>query len=469
MRIAGARQIKKHHPAAGPVIDALSSAICAVEPEYLLRGSVSLHGRSLLVKDIAGVTHKTDFSGRIFVFAAGKAAPAMMTTLRDILRPYFQTGLLIAPRGTRIKATSNVQVLFGSHPVPDEDSQNAARNLIDFVQNIDQGDLVVAAISGGTSALVSLPPNDIPLSQKQALTRMLLRSGANINEINTVRKHLSEIKGGRLVKYLRPESPLVSLIISDVVGNDLGAIGSGLTVPDPTTFGEALDVLQKYRMRAPRQVASWLSKGAAGSVPESPKPGDPIFSRVKNIIVGDNTAACKAAIAKLSRLGIKTSYLGSTWTCNAKEFGFSLCRLASDLAAKAQLPVALVAGGETIVNLGERKGRGGRNQEAALSFAYKMHTGADIVAGFLGTDGIDGNSPAAGGLVSKETLRILRRGEIGRLLGSHESYRALDRAHSLIMTGPTGTNVSDIAVILIPGRKQRLSRKLQRVLSESSK
>jgi glycerate 2-kinase len=305
-------------------------------------------------------------------------------------------------------------------------------------------DLVIVLISGGGSALLPLPAPGVSLADKQRITRMLLRSGASIYEINTVRKHLSAVKGGQLLRHVNESCNVVSLILSDVIGDDLGMIASGPTYPDSSTFTDALRVLRKYRVKDP-DAAKFIAKGVKGEIAETPKPQDPVFSRTQNMLIGNNAIACKAAAGYLKKRGVKTVHLGSEFNGDAKDFGAFLARLTSGFGRRG---CAVVAGGETTVKLQQRKnGLGGRNQEAALACLTKLDR-QDVAVGCMGTDGIDGNSNAAGALLSPKTIVLARKMNLQIYLDVHDSYRALKKLHSLIFTGYTGTNVNDISICM---------------------
>jgi glycerate-2-kinase len=274
---------------------------------------------------------------------------------------------------------------------------------------------------------------------------LLLRSGASIHEINAVRKHLSAIKGGQLLRHINESCKVVSLILSDVIGDDLGMIASGPTYPDSSTYNDALKILRKYRVQAPAAVLNLFAKGIKGKTEETPKPEDLIFSRIHNMLIGNNAIACKAAANYLKKRGVKAVHLGSEFNGEAKEFGVFLARITLSFRCRR---FAIVAGGETTVKLDRRKnGLGGRNQEAALACLATLNR-HDVAVGCVGTDGIDGNSDAAGALVSPRTIMLAKKMDLQRYLDMHDSYHALKKLHSLIFTGYTGTNVNDISICM---------------------
>jgi glycerate-2-kinase len=316
------------------------------------------------------------------------------------------------------------------------------KKIIDVLGKAGQGDLVFVLISGGGSALMPMPAPGVSLHDKQRITNLLLGSGASIHEVNVVRKHLSSIKGGQLLRHVNRSCTVVSLILSDVTGDDVAAIASGPTCPDNSTFEDAQKILKKYCIKSPGTVDRHISKGARGEISDTPKPGDPVFSSVHNMVIGNNAVACKSAVDYLKQRGLRAVHIGSGFDGEARDFGRFLARLSSDLAGA---PFAIVAGGETTVRLDRsRNGIGGRNQEAALACA--MELGQDVTAAFIGTDGIDGNSKAAGALVSPKATLLAKKMDLQKYLDRHDSYHALKKMHSLIFTGYTGTNVNDIAI-----------------------
>jgi glycerate-2-kinase len=301
-----------------------------------------------------------------------------------------------------------------------------------------------------------LPADGIKLSDKQKITHDLLSSGASINEINTVRKHISKVKGGQLVRLINKGCTVISLILSDVIGDDIETIASGPTVPDRSTFREAASILKKYRLWTNKNenspAISLISKGLRGLIEDTPKASDPIFDRVHNILIGNNTLLCKKATQYMKSRGFQATYLGSCFDGEAKKFGLFLARLASQIK-KLPNRSAFILGGETTVKLNKRRknGLGGRNQEAILVAALKsnFHKNDDITILCIGTDGIDGNSEAAGAFVTPRTVSLVKQSEskVKKHLYSHDSYNALRKVCSSIVTGRTGTNLNDISIV----------------------
>jgi glycerate-2-kinase len=328
--------------------------------------------------------------------------------------------------------------------VPDRSGVEGTKKILNVLGKAGQGDLAFVLISGGGSALMPLPAAGVSLADKQEITSSLLRSGASIHEMNAVRKHLSAVKGGQLLRHINGSCTVVSLILSDVVGDDFEVIASGPTSHDRSTFADALKVLRKYGINRPHAALAHISRGARGEVEETPKAQDPAFSRVHNMLVGNNTIACAGAVGYLKKRGVPAVHLGSEFDGEAEDFGAFLARIASDLGGR---PFAIVAGGETTVRLNRSgNGTGGRNQEAALACLIKLRRN-DVALACMGTDGIDGNSEAAGALVSPKTKALAKKMDLKRYLDSHDSYHAFKKLHSLIFTGYTGTNVNDIAIL----------------------
>jgi glycerate 2-kinase len=324
--------------------------------------------------------------------------------------------------------------------------------MLSMVGTPDSRDLVICLISGGASAMMPLPAKGLTLPEKRAITQMLSASGAGVGEVNTVRRHLSQIKGGRLAELLFPATVL-SLIISDVVDNKLEDIGSGPTAPDPSTYADALRVLQKYSLwqRTPSTAKRIIQNGIEDSSKETPKPGSRVFRRVLNVIVGDNRLACSGAAKSLHRNGYRTIVLTQKLQGEAREAGRLFAAVISGIGHgqfSLPRPVALVAGGETTVVV-RGSGRGGRNQELVLSAAIGIDGMRNVVVLSGGTDGLDGATEAAGAFADGSTLkRALARGLVAQTyLDNNDSYSFFRKVKGQIVTGPTGTNVSDITIM----------------------
>ncbi len=431
-----------HGRGAKTVLGAIEAAIKSVDPEKLVKRSVKVGKSSITFVDIYGKSFAINDIGDIYVVGAGKAAAPMATAISKILKRRIKDGAINVPRGSHVTAIDNISITYASHPVPDKHGAQGTKKIVKLLEkNADKKDLVIVLISGGGSALLPLPVDGLSLSDKQGATKSLLASGASIQEINAVRKHLSAVKGGQLARRIRCRA--ASLILSDVVGDDPSVIASGPTFPDPTTYSDALEIAKKYKIRNPK-IARHLRRGAAGELLETPKPGDPLFSRISNVMIGNNSVACESAVRYLARNVPTVKSLGSGFDGEAKNFGKLVAKAISSRAG----PFAIVAGGETTVKLGSSSGKGGRNQEAALACALAIKDVQGIIAAFVGTDGIDGNSDAAGAIVSTESSTAADQIHAQKYLIKHDSYRALKRMGSVIFTGYTGTNVNDIAIAL---------------------
>ncbi len=405
--------------------------------------------------------------GRVVALAAGKAAPAMARAARQALGSALDDLLVVTharsgplPRGARLR--------LASHPVPDASSVAAGREALALAETLGERDLLLVLLSGGASALLCAPVPGLRLADKQAVTRALLGCGASIDEINVVRRHLSAIKGGGLLRAAAP-ARVVTLALSDVLSADPAAIGSGPTAPDPSTFADARAVLARHRLlrAVPAAVRERLEAGAGGAIADTPKPGDPAFRRARFQIVGDNARSLRACAAEARRRGLRVAVVGAPLAGEAREVGFGLgARLREHQAGLREPapPCALLAGGETTVTLRGR-GRGGRNHELALGAAMALAGAPGVaIAASLATDGLDGSSGAAGARVDERTLeqaeaRGLPPAEAA--LARSDSAPWLARVGATLRTGPTGTNVCDLVVMAaLPPRASRRPRRL---------
>jgi hydroxypyruvate reductase len=385
-------------------------------------------------------------SGRTLVVGAGKAAASMALALeRHWPAGAPLEGLVITRHGHGLP-TERIEVIEAGHPVPDEAGEAGAREILRRVKDIGPHDLLLALISGGGSALLSLPAEGVGMDALKATTRELLRSGARIEEINTVRKHLSAIQGGRLASVSR--APVVALIISDVTGDDPTHIGSGPCAPDPTTYADALAALERHGVRAAPAVRDHLRRGLAGEIPETPKPGDPLFSRVENRVVATAQLALRAAEDFFHSHGIQTRNLGDRITGEASEVAKNQEALVRRGGLKP--PVAIVSGGECTVTV-RGAGRGGRNTEFLLSLAIGLDGLPNVHAIACDTDGIDGSEDNAGAVLQSDSLaRAAKRGlDARKLLADNDAYGFFSGLDDLVVTGPTRTNVNDYRAILV--------------------
>jgi glycerate-2-kinase len=390
----------------------------------------------------------------ITVLAIGKASYPMISAALRVLGKQLTSGILVAPKTEEFTGLDERIIAFRTgHPIPDEEGVRASRHVIASIGRMHTDDLLLCLISGGASAMLPAPADDVTLDDKKRVTQRLIRSRASIHEVNTVRRHLSKLKGGGLVKLCRA-GRVLSLIVSDVPGNSLADIASGLTSPDPTTYQDAINVLKEYDSwnSAPRNVRSRLLQGSAGKMNETPKPGDKIFRKVHNVIITDNRTACEAMRANLSRRGVRTTLLTSSMNMEARSLGRLLASIASEREAydrTLRRPSALILGGETTVDV-KGNGKGGRNQEVALASINGIAGLSGVAIATMGTDGVDGNSPAAGAVVDGRSMtRAIRLGmQIRRFAAENDSYGFFNRLGDSIVTGPTGTNVGDVCVLV---------------------
>ncbi|MDQ7028313.1 MAG: glycerate kinase [Ardenticatenia bacterium] len=425
------------------------AALGAADPAAAVRRAVRLKGDHL---HVAGHVYDLSRFAHVYVIGAGKASATMARAVEEIVGDRVAGGIVITKYGYTCP-TRRVVVREAGHPVPDEAGVRATHEMMALASRAGPDDLVLALISGGGSALLVAPSEGLTLRDLQETTALLLRAGATINELNVVRKHLSAVKGGRLARHVAP-ALLVTLVVSDVVGNPLDVIASGPTVPDPTTFVDAWQVLARFGLteRVPPSVQRHLRAGAAGRVPETPKPDDPVFQAVRNVIVADNRRAAEAAAARARDLGYHALVLTTFLEGEAREVGTVLAALAQEMAAFGRplpRPGCAVLGGETTVTV-RGDGMGGRNQEMALSAALRLEGLENIVVATLATDGGDGPTDAAGAVVDGQTARLAReRGiNIREALARNDSYHALKALGALLRTGPTGTNVNDVAFVI---------------------
>ncbi len=435
----------------------VEAGIAAVLPENFLPEAVRLEGDIL---DIKG--HRYDLSRfrHVFVAGGGKAAGAMALELERVLGGRISEGIVNDRYGAEA-ATRIIKVNHAGHPLPTEDGIRGVKDMLGMLSKAGPDDLVIFLVSGGGSALLPFPAKGISLEDEVRLTGMLLKSGATIAEMNTVRKHVSAIKGGQLLRHVNGAA-VVSLIVSDVVGDEMGFIASGPTAPDSTTFSDALQILKKYGIyeKSPESVIAHLERGARGLFPETPRPGDAIFERVDNIIVASNIMALKAAAGKASEIGYTPLILGSCITGESREVGRVLAGIARECLRTGNPlapPAAIISGGETTVTV-TGNGKGGRNQELVMGFLLECPDGATMIS--VDTDGIDGVTDACGAISDCATVKKSR--EMGldmqHFLKDNSSYDFFKALGELAYTGPTGTNVSDLRLVLMRSGRARPQR-----------
>jgi glycerate-2-kinase len=387
---------------------------------------------------------------RVVVLGAGKAAASMAQAVELRLGSRLQGGFAVVKHGYAVP-TKRIVVAEAGHPVPDRSGQKAAGRLCAMAAELGRRDLLILLLSGGASSLLPAPVAGITLADKQRTTQELLRCGASIRDINTVRKHLSRIKGGRLAELT--VATVATLVLSDVLGDDLSAIASGPTTPDPTTYHEAVAILKRYHIwpAIPQRVRQHLDYGCQGLLPETPKPGSSLFRRIHHHIVGNNAAAVKAVARAAREAGLRALVCPAI-TGEARDEGRRFGALAREIVREGKLlqgPCCVVAGGETTVTV-SGKGTGGRAQEFAAAAALEIAGLAQVWVAAIGTDGTDGPTDAAGAVVDGNTAARAQRlsVDLDGALKRHNIYPALKKLDQLIMTGPTGTNVNDLYLIV---------------------
>ncbi len=430
------------------VLACMQAALLAVDPAEAVKRHVRLSGQRLQVGD---AVYDLAVSEHIFVVGAGKASAAMAAAMEDILGNRITSGWVNVKDGYTAP-THAVQLQEAGHPLPDQRGVQGSRQIAAMARQAGERDLVFCLISGGGSALMTLPVEGISLHDMEVLTRALLRCGATINEINTVRKHISQLKGGDLARTAFP-AQVISLIVSDVIGNPLDVIASGPTSPDPTTFAQAYAVLDKYNLASevPGVIVSHLERGMRDQVPETPKAGDPALQRTQNLIIASNEHAAHAAVEQAREMGLAALLLSTSVEGEAREVAKVLAAVVKEIARSGQplpRPACIAAGGETTVTV-HGNGLGGRNQELALAAAASIAGLENVAIAALGTDGTDGPTDAAGAICTGRTLQ--RAADMGlsplSFLANNDAYHFFESIGDLIVTGPTNTNVNDLTLL----------------------
>jgi hydroxypyruvate reductase len=422
-------------------VDCLERAVEAVLPERVVRDSVTLADETL---SVCGSAYDLAAYDRVVVVGGGKAADGVADALEAVLGDRIDAGAVVTPTpgdGDRIDR------LPGDHPVPSERGVESARRLIELLDGADDGTLVLAVVTGGASAVIPTPAEGVSLSDLRATTDALLRSGADIGELNAVRKHLSTLKGGGLARRAAPAT-VVGLVLSDVVGNDLGVIASGPAAPDETTFADARAVLDRYGVDVPTSVRERFDRGAAGDVEETPTTGDPVFDRVHNHVLADGHAALLAAGEAAAERGYDALVLSSRVRGEAREAAKSHVAVAEESAATGDPlapPAVVLAGGECTVTV-QGDGEGGPNLEFALSAAREL--GTDAVVAAVDSDGEDGGTDVAGAVVDPATVDD--GAAAAAALRDNDALPYLRARGALVRSGPTGTNVNDLRVAVVP-------------------
>jgi glycerate 2-kinase len=407
--------------------------------------------RPLVQRSLAGL--RLPSRGRVLVVGAGKASGAMAAAAEETLGERIAEGV-VAVKDGHGAPTRRVRLLEAGHPVPDERGAAAARAIHDLARSAGSDDLVLVLISGGGSALTPAPAPPITLAEKQALTRLLLRAGANINQLNAVRKHCSILKGGQLARAAG-SARVDALLLSDVIGDPLDVIASGPTAPDESTYGEALAILDRFGIAgevAPAIIGR-LEQGRSGEIPETPKPGDPLFQRVTNTVIGNNHLVIEAAMERARALGLTPHLLTRTLEGEAREVAARFVAMSREVRAGAgpvRAPCCLIAGGETTVTV-KGQGSGGRCQEFALAAAIEMAGLPGVVVLAAGTDGNDGPTTAAGAIADGESAARARTigVDLAARLADNDANAALAALGDLIVTGPSNTNLLDLYLVVV--------------------
>jgi glycerate 2-kinase len=402
---------------------------------------------------VSAKAYPLDDYDHILVVGGGKASARMAQALEALLGNRISRGIINVKHGYAMPLRA-ISINEASHPLPDEAGLHGARAIIEIAQQASHRDLIFCLISGGGSALLPCPADGVSLEEKRRTTQILLDCGATIQEINAVRKHISKLKGGRLAGLAFP-AKVISLILSDVVGDSLDTIASGPTAADDTTFADCLRIVQKYGVEAtiPRAVARLLQRGASGAAQETPKAGDPVFANVQNVIVGSNRLALEAAQQKAEALGYNSLLLSSLIEGEARAVAALHGAIAKEIIASGspvRRPACVVSGGETTVTI-RGSGLGGRNQEFALAAALDIAGISNVVILSGGTDGSDGPTGAAGALADETTVERARALGLDAqmFLRNNDSYHFFERLGDLLVTGPTFTNVMDLRVVVV--------------------
>ena len=449
----------------------LQQSLKAVQPRTAISTAVTYQDNSLIIgNSFPGCPNSTysrynfDTYKNIVVIGAGKAGAAMAATLENIPGIRLDDGLVVVKDGHTLPL-KKIRLLEAAHPVPDERSIRAGKEVLSFVEKYRSPDtLFIFLLSGGASSLLVAPAPGITLKDKQKVTSLLLASGATIHEINAVRKHLSQIKGGWLARHLYPATT-ISLIISDVVGDRLDVIGSGPTAADSSSWAECYTILNSYNLweKLPESVQQRILQGLKGVIPDTPFPDEECFNNVSHHIIASNRQALLAAAQAASSLGYSSLILSSSIEGETKDIARVHASIAREIVTGGHPlapPCCIISGGETTVSLGESSGLGGRNQEFALAAALEIAGLKNLLILSVGTDGTDGPTDAAGAMVTGSTVDNARKLDLDarKFLQEHNAYNFFKRTNELIITGPTLTNVMDIHLILAGQRGASASR-----------
>jgi len=429
------------------VLTLLTAALDAVNPHVLIPKALTLEKDTLV---FANRRFSLDEYSGVYVIGAGKATGRMTEAIEKLLHNHISNGFIIVPEfALEDYSLDLVQIHPGGHPVPSKASITATQQLLAFIAHIPADALILSAFSGGGSALLTYPTPPVTLQDLQETTRLLLRSGATIHETNTIRKHLSQVKGGQLANSIHPRHH-IGLLLSDVIGDQPHVIASGPTLPDPTTFREAAAVLDGYQLwdLLPFTVVNLITSGVEGKIRETPKPNNPVFRFSHHKVIGTNQDACQAALHHALQENWSARILTTTCQGEAREVGKKLGTLAQHLTANPN-PQIIIVGSETTVTV-QHEGKGGRNTELVAAALPNLQGKHGLVIASLATDGIDGPTDAAGAIADGDSYQqaSTQKLSIEQLLGTHETYHLFHALDDLIITGPTHTNVRDITIII---------------------
>jgi hydroxypyruvate reductase len=433
----------------------------AVDPLKVIKKSLRIEGSNLILKTPEGDrVFNLDRFKNIYLVGTGKASTLMARAVEEILNGRIKEGV-ITTKYEHSHPLKYTEIIEAGHPIPDMNSLRGAKKIMEIVSKAGEEDLIIFVISGGGSSLMVCPFPEISLDDKRKITDILLKSGASIREINAVRKHLSLVKGGRLAKLAFPAT-VISLILSDVVGDRLDTIASGPFVPDETTFRDAHGILKKYELedRIPTSIKTHILKGVAGEVEETPKPGERYFERIFNVIVGSNIIALEAVKRKAREMGYNTLLLSSLIEGETNSVASVHTAIAKEILKTGNPvspPACIISGGETTVVV-RGKGKGGRNQEFVLRSAMDIENENYMVILSGGTDGTDGPTDAAGAIADSQTVKRAKEKGIDpeKYLENNDSYNFFKKLDDLLITGPTGTNVMDLRIILVADKEKHL-------------
>jgi glycerate-2-kinase len=429
-------------------LDIIEYALEAMDPRKQVKGLVRIEDGDKI--KVGNLEYPLSKVGNIYVIGAGKGSVFIAEALEEVLNDRIKDGIIVEKKGQG-KRLKRIKVVEGGHPLPDKNGYEAAQSIVSLAEDAREGDLVFVCITGGASALLPLPAEGITLEDKIKITDMLLKSGARIDEINAVRNHISLIKGGRLAQYIHPAEIINFIVIDEVAG-----LPWGPTVPDKSTFQDAVYALKKYGLydKIPLSIKNHLEKGLKDKSLETPKPSDFQGIKVHNFILGNAEMVCEAADKRAKELGLNSMILSTVIEGESKDVGIVLASIAKEIVKNGRPitpPCAVISGGETTVTITGEAGEGGRNQELALSFSTMIKGNERIVFASVATDGTDGPTDIAGGIVDGYTVK--RAEELGidvnEHIIKHNSAYVLRRLNDAIYTGPTGTNVMDLRVLIV--------------------